>query len=60
MFWLECSSTQLRLEQKQKAAQPPTDLLAHLGGGMDAAEELGVTANDCSAVCQRLGELRGF
>ena len=41
------------------AAQPPREL-SHLGRGPDAAEELGVIASDCSAVCQRLGELWGF
>lgn len=41
-------------------AQPPIELPTHLGGGTDAAEELGIIASDCSAVCQRLGELWSF
>ena len=45
---------------RQKVTQPRTDLPAHLGGGTDAAEELGVIANDGRAVHQGLGELRGF
>lgn len=41
-------------------AQPARDPLAHLGKGADTAVELGVIAGDCSAVCQRLGELWSF
>lgn len=47
---------------EQEAAQHshPIELPTHLGRGADAAEELGVIASDCSAVCQRLAELWGF
>lgn len=54
------ATAKVRAGAGSRTAQPPTGLSAHLGGGADTAEELGVVANDCSTVCQRLGELWGF
>lgn len=50
----------VRARSGSSAAQPPRELPTHLGRGPDTAEKLSVIAGDCSAVCQRLGELWGF
>lgn len=52
--------TKVRSGTGSSPAQPPRKLPAYLGRGADTAEELGIVAGDCGAVCQRLGELRGF
>lgn len=61
---LGCSVIQLRLgwdsNRKQHRIPPPQTFPTHPGRGTHTAEELGIVASDCTAVCQRLGELGGF